>query len=172
MTDPTPSERAARRRLINLGEVVAVAALVISALGLWNSWRDGKDDKAQPTTVVERKAAVPLALRGRIDDDGKVLLLSPIEPGHALDSLTITVAGKAPITVGSDGRVAASALQAAIAPPSRQAQSGTVEVKIASRYVEAGQDRRGGGSYRLAYRWDGGGLFGGRSLRITGFSRG
>ena len=39
MTDPTPSERAARRRLINLGEGVAVAALIISALGLWNSWR-------------------------------------------------------------------------------------------------------------------------------------
>ena len=36
---------------------------------------------------------------------------------------------------------------------------------------EAGKDRRASGNYVLRYRWEGGGLFGGRSLRLTGFSR-
>ena len=44
-------------------------------------------------------------------------------------------------------------------------------VRIAARYVEMGKDRRGGGSYVIRYRWEGGGLFGGRSLKLTGFGR-
>jgi hypothetical protein len=46
-----------------------------------------------------------------------------------------------------------------------------VRVSIAARYVEMGQERRSTGSYALRYRWEGGGLFGGRSLRLTGLSR-
>jgi hypothetical protein len=46
-----------------------------------------------------------------------------------------------------------------------------VPVRIAARYVEMGKDRTGGGSYVLRYRWEGGGLFGGRSLKLTGFGR-
>lgn len=171
MTDPTPSERAARRRLINMGEGIAVGALLISALGLWHEWR--KDEaKPAPTAVIERQATVPLALRGRVDDGGKALLISAVEPGHALDSLTLAIAGKPPITLGSDGRLAASDLEAAVPPPTKDQRAGSVRIKIAARYVEAGKDRRGGGNYLLSYRWEGGGLFGGRSLRLTRFSRG
>ena len=54
MNDPveTPAE-AKRRRLINLGEVIALAALIISALGLWNSWsnRDGNDFRTPGTAI-------------------------------------------------------------------------------------------------------------------------
>ena len=46
-----------------------------------------------------------------------------------------------------------------------------VPVRIAARYVEAGADKSATGSYVISYRWDGGGLFGGRSLRIVGLSR-
>ena len=171
MTDPTPSERAARRRLINLGEGVAVAALIISALGLWNSWR-GDNAKPAPTSVIERKEAVPLALRGRVDDEGKALLISPVEASHSLDSLTLNIAGKPPIALGSDGRLSASDLEAAVPPPTKDQRNGTILVKIAARYVEEGKDRRGGGNYLLSYRWENGGLFGSRSVRLTGFSRG
>jgi hypothetical protein len=170
MTEPTPSERAARRRLINLGEAIAAAALIISTLGLWNSWR-AKGDNAV-TTVVEQRSAVPLALRGKVDGDGKALLISAVDPGHALDSLTLTVPGRTPITIGSDGRLTASDVEAVVPPATKQQRSGSVPIKIAARYIEAGKDHRGGGTYRLSYRWVGGGLFGGNSLRLTGFSRG
>ena len=46
-----------------------------------------------------------------------------------------------------------------------------VPVRIAARYVANGTDRRGGGAYTLRYRWEGGGLFGGRSLRLVSLSR-
>ena len=171
MTDLTPSERATRRRLINLGEGIAVAALLISALGLWNAWRGEDEAKPVPTAIIERRVAVPLALRGRVEDDGKALLITAVEAGHSLDSLTLTIAGKSPIVLDSDGRLAASDLEAAVPPPSKQKRSGTVHVKIAARYVEAGEDRSGGGNYMLSYRWDDGGLFSNRSLRLTRFGR-
>jgi hypothetical protein len=44
-------------------------------------------------------------------------------------------------------------------------------VRIDARYVEAGADRRGGASYAQRYKWEGGGLFGGRSLRLVGLIR-
>ena len=47
----------------------------------------------------------------------------------------------------------------------------SVPVRIAARYVEMGKDRTGGGSYVLRYRWEGGGLFGGRSLHLVSLSR-
>ena len=176
MTEPRPSqptaaERKARRRMINLGEVVAIGALILSALGLWNGWRGHEDGKPRTTTVVEQKLAVPLALRGRIEDGGKTITISPVDPAHALDSLTLTIAGKSPIELGSDGRLTASALEPALEAGAKDKQVATVPVRVAARYIEAGNDRRGSGNYRLSYRWEGGGLFGGHSLRLVGFSR-
>lgn len=170
--EPTAAERRTRRRMLNLGEAIAIGALVISGLGLWNQWRGSDDGKAKPTTVVEQKVAVPLALRGKVEDEGKSLTIAPVDPGHALDSLTVTIAGKPAIEVGSDGKLSASSVEAAVTPPAKDKRVGSAPVSIAARYVELGADRRGGGTYRLSYRWESGGLFGGRSLRLTGFSRG
>ena len=115
---------------------------------------------------------MPLALRGKVEDGGKALTITPVDPGHALDAMTVTVAGKPAIELGSDGRLSASAVEAAVPAPTKDKRSGTVPVTIAARYIELGKDRRGGGGYKLSYRWESGGLFGGRSLRLTGFSRG
>ena len=50
MTD-TPAEKAEkaaiRRRWISLGEFVAVAGLIISALALWNGYTDRRTDQAE-----------------------------------------------------------------------------------------------------------------------------
>lgn len=160
-----------RRKWIAFGELIALAALVVSGLGLWNSWRGGEQDKAGPTEVIERKSPVPLVLRGRVEDDGKRLEIVPVEPGHALESLTLK-AKDGVVDVGGDGIVQASDLEAAAKAldPDRK-DEGSLRVTINARYVEAGVERRSSRSYAIGYRWDGGGLFGGRSLRITAFRR-
>jgi hypothetical protein len=166
----SPEERT-RRRLINLGELIALAALIVSALGVWIAWKSSNQDK--PTQVVEQRSAVPLALRGTTDNDGRTLTIMPTDPSHALQSLKVTIKGAAPIDVGSDGRLSASDVEGALRGREKEAKDVTysVPVRIDARYVEAGADRRGGGSYILRYKWEGGGLFGGRSLRLVGFSR-
>jgi hypothetical protein len=166
--------RRARLRWISLGEAIAIAALVVSGLGLWREWRKDDAPAATTTTVVEKRASIPLTLRAKATDDGRKLEISPVEPDHALESLRITLPGTLPIEVGSDGELDAGDVESALKGHDKDPKdrSLSVPVRIDARYVEAGKDRRGGGSYTLRYKWEGGGLFGGRSLRFVGLSKG
>ena len=165
------SESTARRRWITLGEIIALLALMVSAVGVWIAWKSSSEDK--PTRVVEQRSSVPLALRGRADGDGRTLTIMPADPSHALEGLTVTIKGAAPIDVGSDGTLGASDVEAALKGRDKEAKdvTHTVPVRIDARYVEMGKDRRGGGNYVLRYKWEGGGLFGGRSLHLVALSR-
>lgn len=166
----TPSQR--RRRWISLGETIALAALIVSGLGVWISWKSSEKDG--PTRVIEQRQPVPLALRGKAQDDGRRLEISPVEEGHALESLKITIPGARPIEVGADGELAAADVEAALEHRGKEPKGRTLSVRVRAdaRYVEAGTERRASGSYTLRYRWDGGGLFGGRSLRLVSLTRG
>ena len=100
------------------------------------------------------------------------MAIAPVEPGHSLESLTLSVAGKPPLSIGSDGRIAASEVERLVGDAGKDAKPGSLTVRIEARYIEAGTLKRGGGRYRIAYRWDNGGLFGGDKLRLTGLSLG
>jgi hypothetical protein len=160
-----------KRRLINLGELIALAALIVSAFGVWIAWKSSNND--QPTRVVEQHQPVPLSLRGSADRDGSTLTISPVDPGHGLQSLSVAIKGTSPIQIGSDGELSASDVQSALKDRYKEAKEvmHSVPVRIDARYVEMGKDRRGGGTYVLRYKWEGGGLFGGRSLRLVSLSR-
>jgi hypothetical protein len=162
------SERT-RRRWITVGELIALAALVVSALGVWISWKSRDEG---PTKVVEQRQPIPLTLRGKADSDGRTLEISPVEDSHALQSLTVTVAGGKPIEIGSDGQLDARTLQAAL-PEGKEDSKGrqSISARIDARYVEMGKDKSASGTYRISYRWEGGGLFGGRSLHLISLSR-
>jgi hypothetical protein len=165
------AKRRSRLRWVTLGEAIAIAALIVSAAGVWIGWKSSTEDKG-PATVVEKREPIPLILRGKAQNDGRTLEISPVEGGHALQSLAVTAAGAAPIEVGSDGELRSSEVQKALGDKAADGR-GThrVRVRIAARYVEAGADKTVTGSYVLSYRWEGGGLFGGRSLRLTGISK-
>jgi hypothetical protein len=165
------SDEQTRRRWINLGELIAIAALIVSATGVWIAWKSNSEDK--PTRVVEQRSAVPLALRGTVDGAGQTLTIMPADASHALESLKITIKGTSPIDVGSDGRLSASDVEGALKGREKEAKDvvQSVPARIDARYVEAGNDRRGGGAYVIRYKWEGGGLFGGRSLRLVALSR-
>jgi hypothetical protein len=163
--------QARRRRWINFGELIALAALIVSGIGVWIAWKN--TNQAKPTQVVEQRSPVPLALRGTPDGDERTLTIMPADPSHALQSLRVTIKGASPIEIGSDGRLSASDVEAALKNRDKEAKDLThsVPVRIDARYVEVGADRHGGGSYVLRYKWEGGGLFGGRSLRLVGLAR-
>jgi len=165
------STEESRRRRIALGELIALAALIVSAAGVWIAWKSTSEDK--PTRVVEQRSAIPLALRGTADGDGRTLTIMPADPSHALESLKVTIKGASPIEIGSDGRLSAGDVESALKGREKEAKDIThsVSARIDARYVEAGAERRGGGSYVIRYRWEGGGLFGGRSLRLVSLSR-
>ena len=161
-----------RRRWISLGEIIALAALAVSAIGVWIAWKSSSEDK--PTRVVEQRQAIPLTLRARREDDGRKLEISPVESSHALESLTVTITGASPISVGSDGELGASDVESALSSRGEEPKNRTLSVraKIDARYVEMGKEKASSGSYTLRYMWKGAGLFGGRSLHLVALSRG
>ena len=175
MSEPTPAEK--RRRWINLGEIVAVGALVVSALGLWNSWRDERPTKE---VIVEKpRSAVPLTLRGLPQQDGRSLRIEPVESGHALDSAQVTLPtlpGAPAFELTGDARLDADDLERAIAKAKaakgEKAGDGLhrLPLTITARYVEGGETRDSKARYTLSYRWKDGGLFDGRELRLAGLS--
>jgi hypothetical protein len=170
----SPEAQAARKsrlRWITLGEAVAIAALIVSAAGVWISWKSSSEDKG-PTRIVEQRQAVPLTLRGKVQDDGRSLEISPVEEGHALQSLVVTVANGKTIETSSDGVLRAGDVEDALGEKAADGKGiHRVRVNVAAQYVEAGADKSTAGSYVISFRWEGGGLLGGRSLRLLGLSR-
>ena len=162
----TPAQRRARLRWVTLGEAIAIAALILSGLGLWHEWNRREEAKV----IVEKPAAIPLALRGRAQDEGRALEIAPVEDSHALQSLTISANGSS-VELGSDGLLDADAAEDLLGAGAQGKGTQRLPVRIAARYVEAGADKTATGSYSLTYRWQSGGLLGGRSLRLVGLSR-
>ena len=161
------NKRKSRLRWVTLGEAIAIAALIISGLGLWREYNK-PEDKA---VVVENQPSIPLRLRGKVVDDGRLLAIAPVEDGHALQSLTITV-GTSKIELGSDGNLRAKPVENALGKSAEEGDGiHRASARVAAQYVEAGGDKSATGSYTISYRWEEGGLLGGRSLRLTGLSR-
>jgi hypothetical protein len=162
------TDQPTKRRRIGFGETIAVIAVTISALGLYNSWQDGK---REPTEVVERKAAIPLVLRGKVEDDGRRVSIGPVEDTHALESLNLALAGGGKIEVGSDGVLSADEVADALPEGGERKGEGQVMATATARYVESGEMRSATQRYSIRYRWKGGGLFDDRDLLLTGFRR-
>jgi hypothetical protein len=94
------------------------------------------------------------------DEEGRLAVRNPLLGAGQLEG-------------GSDGQLAASDVESALKGHDKDPKDRTlsVPVRIEAHYVEAGKEHRGGGTYTLRYRWQGGGLFGGRSLHLVGLSR-
>ncbi|MEO5773164.1 MAG: hypothetical protein ABIQ32_03465 [Sphingomicrobium sp.] len=163
------SDEQTRRRWIGLGEIIGLAALVVSALGVWIAWTSSNADR--PTRVVEQHQPIPLALRGKVQDNGRELVISPVESSHALESLNLFFPHKYPVELGSEGRLIAGTVEAKLAGKDLEKGDHAVKVGATVKYVEMGKDRTSQGDYVLHYRVEGGGLFGGRSVRLAGLSR-
>jgi hypothetical protein len=166
----TPAPKS--HRGIGFGEIIGSLALIISGLGVWIAW-ESANREAGPTRVVEQRQAIPLTLRARAQDDGRKLIVEPVEPGHALQSLFLTVARAKAISIGSDGELASRDVEDALETSGGERKgSHSIPVQIEARYVEAGTDRSRTATYQLRYHWVGGGLFDGPKVRLDGLSRG
>ena len=157
-----------RRRWISLGEVIALAALVISGLGLWITWSGSQKDK--PTRIVEQKQSIPL-VASRLRSSGADVRLhrarriepraSVAGPDHSwrfADRSRQSMAGSMP------------------SPSRRRSPTRTAKVPrtCGSKSGALRRSRHGPLIKRQLFTQlpvEGGGLFGGNSVRLTGLSR-
>ena len=99
--------------------------------------------------------------------------LAPIESGHALDQVVMSARppAKGTATFGSDPMLSAAMVETWLPEGGKREGGGTLAVDTVARYVETGETRTASQRYRIGYVWKDGGLFGGKSVRLTGFSR-
>jgi hypothetical protein len=174
-----PSEqaerRAIRRRWINVGEIVAVAGLIIAALSLYLGWSGRRDDDAQRRAeqaaeqldAAEQRQHVGLVAT---DADGDVLTFRGA--ACALQSADIsfpTALGVAPQNTVLDHRIDAEWFREPLleAVASAKADQGRLPVLIESRCTGPDGDRLERAIYDVPYRIDSRFLRG-KTLRLRG----
>ena len=181
----TPQERAeaarVRRRWINLGEILAIVAVAISALTLWNSYSERKSTEAahkQESVQSARKAAI-LTLRAVADRDGATLALSPRADNQAIQEQTITfptALGLSPAETSSDARIERSWFDGALVKARRAAGiedtlgDARLPVMIETHYLADGEAETDRAVFELGYATSHS-LLGGTEIHLRGLSR-
>lgn len=110
----TPKEKAEsariRRRWVTLGEVLAVAAVGISGLTLWNSYTERQDERVEKAGEAARASVAnrTLLLKAVADRSAKRLDLTPPRPEQSLQGQTVTfptALGVTPVDTTGDARI-------------------------------------------------------------------
>jgi hypothetical protein len=182
---PDPENRAdaaeaaaIRRRWITLGEILAVIAVLISGLTLWNSYQERSSSEADRAAEKKQQAAKSQALVLRGDSGRKKMVLTALDPGHALQSQTILF----PSALGVDSvedlvepRIEAGWIKEAAGKAKKaggadqRAEDRRMPVAITSRFVSGGQTYTDAAIYDVGYRREGN-LLGGAEIDLLGLS--
>ena len=144
---------ASRRRWINVGEIVAVLALLISAASFW----DARLERQREAAAAARPPQLPpLVLTGTVEDGGDVLRIAA-----AGDIVLQTQTIRFPKALGADvietngnPRIEADwfAPELRAALNGSIARVGRVPIAIETRYISDGREATDRAVYDLAYR--------------------
>ena len=181
----TPQERAeaarVRRRWINLGELVAILAVVISGLTLWNSYRERTNAEAEHAQESQQtvKKATTLILKASADKEGKTLALAPRADEQAIQSQTIyfpSKLGLSPAETSSDARIEKNWFESALVSARKEAGAeaapgdARMPVLIETHYLTDGDAHVDRAVYEVGYVTSHS-LIGGTDVHLRGLSR-
>lgn len=181
-SDEEKKEAAAiRRRWITLGEVLAVVAVLISGLTLWNSYQERSAGEAEraASKQEEKAKAKTLVLRATADKEGKRLTLSALDAEQAIQSQTLTfpaALGASAVDSVIEPRIEAKWLEA----PAKKARASEgdkpaagdrrMPVAITTNFVSGGETYSDTALYDVGYKLEGGGLLDGPDVVLRGLS--
>ncbi|NJC33341.1 hypothetical protein GGR88_000815 [Sphingomonas jejuensis] len=176
MSEPQTPKQAAeaaaiRRRWITLGEVLAVVAVVISGLTLWNSYSERSTAAAEKAAErqSEQAAAASIVLSGRVEEDGEAISFSSANEGRVIQSLTVrfpSALGVSPVETLADARLDAGAFARAVRGAT-DAKRIRLPIAVEAVFTAGGDLHRATGLYQLGLeRRDR--LIGGDAIRISG----
>jgi hypothetical protein len=174
------AKRRSRLRWITLGEAVAIAAVLISAVGLWQSYQDRREDRAEKAAETARVTSPqPFYLRATADADGSTLTFAPVAADHVIQGQAIRFPPSfklSPVTTTSDARIEtgwfADALKAD--RKTRQLPDETqgderLPVMIETDYLAGGQPLKARAYYDIGFALEGHFLRG-SSVKLRGLS--
>jgi hypothetical protein len=171
---------AIRRRWVTLGEVLAVIAVVISALTLWNNWSERSDSQAVKSADAQRtstKAATLVLLAA--DSGERALALKPASAEQSVQSQKIvfpTTLGVAPAETTGEPRIEAAWFEHALKKardvahlPDNSRGDERLPVAITTRFLVEGEPHEDVALYDVGYTVSGR-LIRGHSVTLRGLS--
>ena len=171
---------AIRRRWITLGEVLAVIAVVISGLTLWNSWNE-RSDSQTAKRIEERRASVRAAtlVLTATEAGERTLTLKPTSAEQSVQSQTVafpTALGAASAETTGEPRIEAAWFEArlqktreAAGLPDDSRGDERLPVVITTRFLVNGEAHEDVALYDIGYTVSGRWLSG-HSVKLRGLS--
>jgi len=172
---------AIRRRWINLGELLAVIAVLISALTLWNSYKERANTEAEHSKS-EQKAEIQastLVLRAVPDKEGHRLALSAMASDQAIQSQTVAfpaALGVSPVDTAGDPRIESGWFEDALHKARKAAGldeksigDARLPVLVTTQFLTGGDVKTDSAIYDLGYRIDSG-FLSGTNVQMRGLS--
>jgi len=169
---------AIRRRWITLGEILAVIAVLISGLTLWNSYSERSATQAERAVAKKQEEARSQALVLKAEGHGRKLGLAALDPAQAIQSQTVSfpsALGIRPIQSLVEPRIEAAWIKSPVKKARsagrdrKAAGDARMPVAIATRFVNGGRDYTDVAIYDVGYRREGS-LLGGSEIELLGLS--
>ncbi|TGX46584.1 hypothetical protein E5A74_03740 [Sphingomonas naasensis] len=165
---------------MTLAEVLAVVAVLISGLTLWNSWSERSDSKAVKTAEAERASARAATLVLIVADRGeRALSLKPAAAEQSVQSQTITFPtplGAAPAQTTGEPRIEAGWFEGALKKareaaglPDNSRGDEQLPVVIRTRFLVDGEPHDDVALYDIGYTISGR-LLAGHNVKLRGLS--
>jgi hypothetical protein len=167
------------RRWITLGEMLAVAAVLISALTLWNSWSERSSTEAEKAAEAKQSSTKAATLILRAQDSGKTLTLTPGSSDQSVQSQTIrfpTALGVGPAETTGEPRIEGSWFESALKDarertglPDNSRGDERLPVMITTQYLVDGDAHVDVALYDIGYTIEGR-MLGGHTITLRGLS--
>lgn len=181
----TPKEKAEsariRRRWVTLGEVLAVAAVAISGLTLWNSYTDRQDQRVEKAGEAARASIAnrTLLLKATADRSAARLDLAPLRGEQSIQGQSIafpTPLGLSPVDTTGDARIERGWFDTALVKARKAAGLAAetrgderLPVLLTTRYLADGVPATDRAVYDIGYATDTG-FLSGTDVRLRGLS--
>lgn len=170
-----------RRRWLTLGEILAVVAVVISALTLWLNWAERSDTTAQKTAESSQaaKQAATLTLSAQWTAKGDRLALKPASSDQQVQGQTISfpaALGLDPVETTGEPRIEAGWFESALKKmrsraglPDDSRGDERLPVIVTTTFLADGSQHEDVALYDIGYTIKGK-LFSGHALDLRGLS--
>ncbi len=169
-----------RRRWVTLGEVLGVAAVLISGLTLWNSWTDRRETRAEKAATEQRASAKVAKLVLVAADGGKqTLALKPAAAEQSVQSQTVlfpTALGVSPAATTGEPRIEGGWFEHALVKareaaglPDNSRGDERLPVVIVTQFLADGSPHEDVALYDLGYTISGK-FLAGHSISLRGIS--
>jgi hypothetical protein len=142
-------------RWLTLGEIVGVLAVIIAALGLWESHREHAEAaKEHAAEIAAGALKSTFLMTGALDRESDAVRLTPVHPDQVIQTQTVwfpSAIRAASVETTGNPRLEARWIEEGLREVAGHVKQGRVPVGVQTVYIDDGQTKTDTAVYELAY---------------------